>query len=280
MTKLTLKMALSLMLGIVYPKISFGQKVLITKEIVKYEIDFALQAANHGLKYAFDNNMDPAGVLVSGTTILNGLKAYANVKTDSLELLSWKPSYAVSNKAGDFGFTTGPYLYFNNRKSDPIASGNYFSIWRKNGNKIFKILFDGGINHGSVKLEHQLAMKHEHITYGQVTTSTSKKATSPPQLKDTDETFEYLDDNAIFLRPNLPITIGKNHFKEIHKISNMVLIPKGHGFDKSSQFFYCFGNLSIKKIEPNINTLKYPGYYVQVWKYHDGWKIIADVVQL
>ena len=278
-TNSVLKLSLSILIYLGSPAFCMAQKGGFKEEIVKCEMGFALEAANHGLKFAFDKNMDSIGMLVNGTAIVNGLKAYSKAKSDTVELLSWKPAYAIINKHGDFGFTTGPYLYYSNRQKAPIASGNYFSIWKKNGEKIFKILFDGGVNHKIVKEEHRLALKSKELFFNKVLTSSKAvQMTAPPELKDSEGILEHLADDVVVLRPDMPVMVGKNNYKQLSQANKNYMVRKGQGFDKSGRFFYCYGNL-LTKI-PNGSESKYPGYFVQVWKYEKGWKIIADVAQL
>lgn len=136
-----------------------AQSPVPQKAIVSSELNFARTAEQMGLKYAFEQNLDSLGIIASGVHLVNGLKAYAKVKANTTDLLVWHPSFAFTNLSEDFGFTTGPYLYYGHRGQQAIASGNYFSIWKKNSDQQFKLLFDGGVNHTSIYPDYHQAVQ-------------------------------------------------------------------------------------------------------------------------
>jgi len=244
--------------------------------IIECELSFADDAAKNGLKYAFEHNLDSAGMLVSGIHFINGLKAYEKVKTDTNELLSWKPVYAVLNKDKDFGFTTGPYLYFRRKNEAAVLSGNYFSIWKKNKEKILKLIFDGGVIHKSVSEVHLMAMKNIKPVITQFKTTANPDNIGPPPLSNTKAVDSFMDKKALRLRAGKGVleSIGGKFKDEVM----YALIQKGEGYDNSGHFYYCFGNLSNQK--KGTESVPFSGFYVQVWKFDKKWKIVAEVIQL
>lgn len=62
--------------------------------------------------------------------------------------LTWKPVFATASRAGDLGYTTGPWELRKQREdSKPAAFGHYNTIWRKNKEGVWKVAVDVGTSH-------------------------------------------------------------------------------------------------------------------------------------
>lgn len=241
------------------------------KNIVSSELDFASTAEKSGLKYAFEKNLDSLGLIVNGIHLVNGLKAYSKAKSENIDLLTWYPSVARTNSTGDFGFTTGPYLYYSKRGEAPVASGNYFSIWKKDKNQHFKLIFDGGVNHTRI-IDGYTAAQTKNLQVISFKQANHKKKHIPPTLTSTIETAAHLHEDIITLRSDQSILLGKKDYPRTSK--ELLYQPKQSGYDLSGDMYYCVGNLYERGLE------KPKGFYAQVWHYKDEWKIVADVIQL
>lgn len=253
-----------------------AQSPVPQKAIVSSELNFANAAAQKGLKYAFEQNLDSVGIIASGVHLVNGLKAYAKVKAGTTDLLVWHPSFAFTNLSEDFGFTTGPYLYYDHRGQQATASGNYFSIWKKNSDQQFKLLFDGGVNHTSIYPDYHQAVQTLNTQSTAFKKSTKKVSSAPPALAATNEAFHYLDQEVLLLRADAPIRLGKTHYTPTR--DELRYSPKQNGYDESGRFYYVVGNLYDRHSTINTNNIK--GFYAQVWRFNKKWTIVADVVQL
>lgn len=259
-------------------------------EIVKAELSFAEQAKNHGVSYAFLNNLDTNGLIVNGNKIINGIKAYKKVISDSDELLTWRPRYAYTNQSNDFGFTSGPYLYFANKNEHALASGLYFSIWNKNSEGNFKVQFDGGVNHKEVKFKindiTSIPLPEIKKYSGKINNHSNLytrmdefehllKKNEPIALK------KFASEQILILRPDAELLtnyvgyINSNHNKNY--IQNYFRKKLGDGYDQDHKIYYVYGNLtSSEQIGNEINA----GFYITVWESQSNdWKIIADISQ-
>ena len=77
-----------------------------------------------------------------------GRKIYEDAPADSPLLLTWEPAFAEVSAAGDLGYTTGPYEARDRSNPDqPARYGHYISVWERQGNWQWKVVFDGGIRH-------------------------------------------------------------------------------------------------------------------------------------
>lgn len=61
--------------------------------------------------------------------------------------LDWSPIFADISRAGDLGYTTGPYTITDHSPQHrPTQYGYYFSIWRKQADGTWKVAVDLGIS--------------------------------------------------------------------------------------------------------------------------------------
>jgi ketosteroid isomerase-like protein len=61
--------------------------------------------------------------------------------------LDWYPVYADMSRAGDLGYTTGPYTVTDRApQPGPVRHGYYFSVWQKQADGNWKVVVDCGIS--------------------------------------------------------------------------------------------------------------------------------------
>src|SRR5204863_1844536 len=114
------------------------------RALVQMEHDFAKAAAANGTRAAFLEFLAEDGIIFQPGPV-NGKKFWTARQT-SKGLLSWEPVFADVSRAGDLGYTTGPWEYRPNGAGDrPAAFGQYFTIWKKQSNKSWKAVLDRGV---------------------------------------------------------------------------------------------------------------------------------------
>ena len=61
-------------------------------------------------------------------------------------LLDWSPQAGAVSRAGDLGFTTGPYSLRNQRDaSAPTRYGYFFSVWKRESG-VWRVALDAGVS--------------------------------------------------------------------------------------------------------------------------------------
>ena len=259
-------------------------------EIIRAELSFAKTAAQKGISAAFLAFLDQEGLVVNGNNIVNGRKLYAAVPADTNELLTWYPQYARINQDGDFGFTSGPYLYYSKKGSPPVASGYYFSIWQKDKSGSYKVKFDGGVNHSEVKetqvksIKNVISETHQYVNKALNVAPAEKivmKFETDVKNDILGQYKKHLSTKCLILRPNEKFyTSSKEYLKSQQEIvqKKFSTIPLIAGYDQRHKMFYSCGNLALT--EASATKQAYCGYYVRVWQQEkEGWKIVADVQQ-
>ncbi|GAM98811.1 hypothetical protein U91I_02447 [alpha proteobacterium U9-1i] len=79
-----------------------------------------------------------AVVLRPGPVLLS--ENLAGAQGDGTTTLNWRPAFAGVSRAGDFGFTSGPFFL----DSASTAAGHYFTVWRSQTDGSLKWIFDAG----------------------------------------------------------------------------------------------------------------------------------------
>jgi ketosteroid isomerase-like protein len=117
-----------------------AQEALVTAEpVIAAERAFAADAAVRGWAAAF-RSAAAADAITLSPDPANAQEQLAEFPGDGETTLDWRPAYAGIARSGDFGFTTGPFLF---RGRDGIA-GHYFTVWRRQADGGWKWIFDAG----------------------------------------------------------------------------------------------------------------------------------------
>ena len=107
--------------------------------VIAVEREFAADAARRGWAAAFRAYAAPDATMLNPDPV-NAHDALARIEGSGETTLDWRPAFAGISRSGDFGFTTGPFLF---RGRDGIA-GHYFTVWRRQPGGGWKWIFDAG----------------------------------------------------------------------------------------------------------------------------------------
>ncbi|MDA9555002.1 hypothetical protein N9R54_02090 [Pelobium sp.] len=249
------------------------------QSLVNAEKSFNLKVKQLGTNEAFLKVADTGCVIFRQ----NPIKAteYYSQKKQTYYTLSWEPEYAMISKAGDFGFTTGPYV-FNDEK---VEYGHYLSVWKSSNKKPWKLVLDAGISH---KKPDSTLIKDfedpENYKY--------PKLIGPQKIKWREEIvyntdvllgkslrksgnknfYEFYAQNVRLYFPNfIPIT-GKSEVIQFLKTHQLEVISTPSFADRafSGDLAYTYGKATISG--KNFN-------YIRIWQI-DGekkWNIILDM---
>jgi ketosteroid isomerase-like protein len=203
--------------------------------------------------------------------------------------LNWRPIYADVSRAGDLGYTTGPYTFKDlSPEKRPTRYGYYFSVWEKQANGEWKVAVDCGIS--TPEPTQQLEFKPAP----QINWKASRKINLESErasLIDLDRQFlktseslgivesylKYFAGEARLHRDGLPPMIERAAIRNY--LSSQVLklswTPIKSDIARSDDLGYTYGSYELKLAGTN-KTEK--GYYVRVWKRDDrgNWKLVLD----
>ena len=256
------------------------------RALVEMEHAFAKAAATKGTRDAFLEFLADDGILFQPGPI-NGKKFWTE-RPPRKGLLSWEPIFADVSRAGDLGYTTGPWEFRPNGPDDkPIAFGQYFTIWKKQSDGSWKAVLDRGVS--SDKAIAIQAIKFpsndEGTSAGRVDREQGKAELLEQERKfslaaglNARTAFDsYLADDARLLRQNAEPAIGKAAASLLMPEAGRALTwtPSLIDISQSGDLGYTYGTFELWT---RGVTLQH-GSYVRVWKRLGGkWKVVADVM--
>ena len=200
---------------------------------------------------------------------------------DVLGKLSWKPKYAMISKAGDFGFTTGPYIYNDFEKK---TYGHYLSVWKPDKNKKWKLVLNGKVSHPQPINEvpevflnpddykyskligpQKIQMREDIVFSTDVLLGKSLEKSGNYSLN------EFYDNSVRLYFPNHLPEFGKAAVLAFINIQQLNIISTPIATDRAFS-----GDLAYTYGEAEINKKKY--YYVRIWQRDVAmkWNIIID----
>lgn len=205
--------------------------------------------------------------------------------------LNWRPIYADVSRAGDLGYTTGPYTFKDlSPENRPTRYGYYFSIWKKQADGEWKVVVDCGIS------TPEPTQQMEFTPAQQIKWKTSRKINLDSEraaLIDLDRQFlkaseslgisegylKYFATEARLHRDGLPPMTERAAIRKYlsSQISKLSWAPIKSEIAQSDDLGYTYGSYELKSAGTN-KTEK--GYYVRVWKRDGGgnWKLVLDTL--
>lgn len=118
--------------------------------MVDTELAFAQLAAEEGTRDAFLAFIADDGVLFRPTVVKGKqwLLDHPARVSDKRPLLTWYPAVAGVARAGDMGYSTGPWEFkADAHDSKSVAWGHFLTIWKRQANGEWKFAIDLGISH-------------------------------------------------------------------------------------------------------------------------------------
>lgn len=114
--------------------------------LVDAERAFCRAAAETSVRAAFLQYLSDDAIMLLPRPA-NGKQAYA-ARPESASELSWRPSCAAIAASGDLGYTFGPWEFRQRRGQEAAdAYGHFLSVWRRQPDGRWLVVFDSGISH-------------------------------------------------------------------------------------------------------------------------------------
>lgn len=257
--------------------------------IVDAERAFAQTSKETNTVNAFVSHLSPNAIFLIQGEEVNGRESWKSRQPDN-SLLFWYPVYADISSSEDFGYTTGPYSYYADRKDTvPAFRGYYSTIWEKESNGGWKVLFDLG---SGISTEESLPVSTSRIKLKSVKKRQDKVAALENLLKIDKEYVEKLRSTLKSFDPALFSVEGRIHrprqlpiigiekvklFKEEdQKFEQITLNGK---IASSCDMGYTYGKTKVTLSKEGSDKILDLSYF-RIWKREDGthWKIVLDVI--
>ena len=276
------------------------QKVDLDTELVllvESERDFAKASRAKGTREAFLDYLADDAILFRPHPV-DG-KKWMHDHPAPPGLLSWEPIFADVSRAGDLGYTTGPWQWRKGGPEDKLSAfGHYVTIWKRQPDNAWKVALDTGISHPapinrtsdwrSHQNSRKPAGKAEQMPMVNVETERAalllldrefaKASTAQGTLQ---AYLSYLADDARFFRMNAYPVMGKKAVRAALSQTPGTLTwqPTKAEVSSAGDLAYTYGTSQFKAKAGDGKPVE-NGNYVRIWKKQpDGqWKVALDIV--
>jgi|ERR1700686_3943857 len=124
------------------------------KSMVETERAFSRMSEEKGTREAFAEFIADDGILFRPTAVFGKkwMQEHPLPTSTTRSLLSWQPIFADVSRAGDLGYTTGPWQFRKDIKdAGPAAFGNFMTVWKKQPHGPWRFVLDLGISNPDPK---------------------------------------------------------------------------------------------------------------------------------
>ncbi|MFI4967215.1 MAG: hypothetical protein ACHQAU_00705 [Gammaproteobacteria bacterium] len=257
--------------------------------LIQNEYDFAKAVADHGVRDGFLMYLDKQAITLAPQPV-NAYEVYTNRKPSATKL-SWYPTFALLSSSGDFGVDTGPWIAsWVQEGKQQKAYGDWLTVWHKNKDGHWQVLFDGGVDHDKPAKTPQALAKTAKVT----------QLGSVGQVVDMDKVHWTLEraeqlfsDTEIDSSPRQAYAgqadAGLRLLEEGHQpviclpavMASMSVqpgawqwVPSGGSVAPSADIGYIYGLTYAAKDDDHKTPL---GSYMHVWQRDQGdWKLLID----
>jgi ketosteroid isomerase-like protein len=261
------------------------------KTLVNTERAFSKTSEAKGMRDAFLAYLADDGILFRPNPV-SGKKWWLE-RPPAEGLLTWEPIFADVSRAGDLGYTTGPWEFREKGPDDTeVAHGNFVTVWKKQADGTWKFVIDLGISNPPPVAR---------VVYLE-TPSKNQKAFGKPKNKfnieseraaliDRDREFSkasvnegaviaflhYAADSVRLFRSGKSPLVGKGAAAPVfgEKQGTIAWNPVKSDVARSGDLGYTYGAGEIKEAG---ETQRFN--YVRIWKRlsDGGWKVVLDVI--
>jgi ketosteroid isomerase-like protein len=204
-------------------------------------------------------------------------------------VLDWEPAAADVALSGDLGFSTGPFVVQDAASGNRLASGWFFSVWKRQGNGEWRVLVDLGVPTGeAVPLRPRTL---ERVTPGGAQGAPAGSAETPLEAVrrvdaalaararqgDVAGYLEHAIDRTRVYRPGTGPAIGPGAIRAVlEKEPRSSCLPVAAGISAAGDFGYVYGTFEAQV--PGATEPKRGGF-ARVWRRTGrGWVLAAEVM--
>lgn len=257
------------------------------KPLVETELAFAAAARARGIKDSFIEYAAEDGLLFRRTAV-NAREFWRQANPAPTGLLSWYPTYADVSRAGDVGWTTGPWE-FCGKPDDREASGHghFVTVWRRQADGTFRFALDMGVGHAAPAApEKTLAFpasakqggaagseKEAEAARAGIVAAEAEIAAESAAKGSGRALLARASEELRLYRQNVSPLVGKAAAAPAleKEASRLTFSMAGAGASRSGDLGYAYGTYDTGDHEPG-------GHFMRIWKRQGGrWRVVLEV---
>ena len=204
-------------------------------------------------------------------------------------LLTWQPIFAGMSRAGDLGYTTGPWQLKNNIKdAKPSAFGNFMTVWKKQYDGTWRFVLDLGIDNPEPSTVPQFSSwtppsgkfsrADSARARADIVTAEKQFSRAAAERGAVEAFLAYAAPEVrLFRNGHQPFVGRKAAVTALHPLSiGWRWIPGFSDVSMSGDLGYSYGGYELR--EKSSGKLIESGNYARVWRKVGGvWRVVIDV---
>lgn len=238
-----------------------------------------------GINKAFLMVADPEGIIFRPGPF--NIRKYFKNQDDTGARLTWEPTLAKLSRSGDWGYTSGPFIYRPDSASAPVY-GQYLSVWKTDKNNVWKLALDISVTHAKPIAKPKLKFSNPDGAKFFRQWSDNRQQQREDIVMITDNLFtstqkkygnlaynEFLSDDARFLFPGSQPVEGKYKVQDFLRSNEIKIITQAAAANRafSGELAYTYGTSQVSR-----NGRSLPYHYVRIWEAQDDkWYVIVEV---
>jgi ketosteroid isomerase-like protein len=263
------------------------------KTLVETERSFSHTSEEKGIRESFAAFIADDGILFRPGPVFGKKWMLDNPlpASPTRPLLTWQPIFAAVSRAGDLGYTTGPWQYKKDIKdAKPVAFGNFMTVWRKQADGSWKFALDLGISNPEPK-DPSTVWQPPAGSQKSGNLKSANRETERVALLSADREFSKASaeqgarpafllfaatDVRLFRNDKFPF-VGRMAAADalVTLTSEWTWKPSFADVSASGDLGYSYG---IYELREKTGTVSEKGNYARVWKkVGDAWKLVIDV---
>ena len=264
------------------------------RSMVETERAFARMSEERGTRPAFMAFIADDGILFRPTAVKGKqwMSEHPLPPSDKRSLLSWYPAVAGIARAGDLGYTTGPWEFKSDiHDAQPVAWGHFLTVWKKQADGEWKFVLDlGSSNPQPARGQAPWELPQNYKAPKAMKTTSSPGAAA---LLARDREFSQASMKrgahaafADYAAPSVRIyrdekfpLVGKDLAPAVLPAGSSVWTwePAAGDVSASNDLGYTYGTYRITSTEPTPKIIE-TGNYLRIWKKAGGaWKVLFDL---
>ncbi|HWS85802.1 MAG TPA: nuclear transport factor 2 family protein [Pyrinomonadaceae bacterium] len=265
--------------------------------VVEAEHAFAQHSIDRGMKPAFLAYAAPDGVIVYRGGPVNAIESWSKRDPAPTGLLTWWPTYADVSRAGDMGWTTGPFEFREKAAQEkPDGTGHFFTVWRRQPDGSWKWVLDLGVEHPApavteTVLTYPPSLKKNvepaALSPAEVDAARQSLAEAERALSDASASEGFraallarADDGVRFYRQGTYPLVGREAFARAIKVLGEYVTwkPLKTDVSASGDLGYAYGSYELRTKQTDEKPAV-TGHYARVWKRGGGgpWRVVFNV---
>lgn len=263
------------------------------QSLVEAERAFAKLALDKGIREAFIANIADDGVLFRPGAVAG--KKWLEEHTTQPGVLAWQPIFAFVARAGDMGYTTGPWEYREKSIDDkPVAFGYFVTSWKKQRDGSWKFVLDLGTRNQQPQTPApQMMFPRDYPTNNSSKLSTNVEAERAALLKAEDDFLKllaakntldsylsFLADDVRLYRMNAFPVVGKESTRAAleGKIGALTWQTTKADVSRSGDLGYTYGTYELKAGADTKQAES--GNYLRIWRKQPSgkWRVVLDLL--